>query len=415
LDYEKEKKGKMMNIFQEKRIVLGVTGSIAAYKTISLASSLTKKGAVVDTLLTESAEKLVTPLSFSAVTGRAAKTDQDLWQVQNHVLHIELGENNDAFLIAPATATTIAKLAYGIADNLVTLTALASRTPILVAPAMDGGMYMNSATQKNLEILEERGVQILGPASGHLASGLKGKGRMLESGDLMGHLRKFLGREGKLKGLKVMVTAGGTREDIDPVRMITNRSSGKQGYALAQAAVDHGADVLLISTKNQLPTPVGVDFISVHSAQDMQEAVRDNLAEVDILVMAAAVADYRPEVTSTEKMKKSDQKSINLHLIRTPDILKSVAEMRENGETDLKLVVGFAAESKDLIENAQVKIQKKNLDLIAVNDITRKDAGFEVDTNQVTLIWKNGKSKAYPLQTKYDVAQLILNEAADLL
>lgn len=404
-----------MNIFQGKRIVLGITGSIAAYKMISLASSLTKLGADVDTLLTESAEKLVTPLSFSAVTGRGAKIDRDLWQAQNHVLHIEMGEQNDGFLIAPATATTIAKLAHGIADNLVTLSALASRTPILVAPAMDGGMYNNPATQNNLEILEERGIQILGPAAGHLASGLTGQGRMLEPEEILGHLRKFLGRTGKLKGQKLMVTAGGTREEIDPVRMITNRSSGKQGYALAQAAVDLGADVVLISTMNQLPIPVGVDFISVSSAHDMQEAVKKNLGGVDILVMAAAVADYKPEVFSTEKIKKNNKKSINLHLIRTPDILKSIAEMRKKGQTDLKLVVGFAAESEDLIENAQVKMQIKDLDLIVANDITRKDAGFEVDTNQVKLIWKNGKSKSYPQQTKYDVAELILNETADLL
>jgi len=404
-----------MNIFQRKRIVLGVTGSIAAYKMISLASSLTKNEAEVDVLLTESAQKLVTPLSFSAVTGRAAKTDEDLWQVQNHVLHIEMGEKSDAFLIAPATATTIAKLAHGIADNLVTLSALASRTPILVAPAMDGGMYTHPATQKNLGILEDRGIQILGPASGHLASGLKGQGRMVEPEDLMGYLRIFLGREGILKGHRVMITAGGTQEDIDPVRMITNRSSGKQGYALAQAALDLGADVVLISTKNQLQIPVGVEFISVRSAEEMQEALRENLEEVDILVMAAAVADYRPEDISAEKIKKSDQKTINLNLIRTPDILKSIAEMREKGDTDLKLVVGFAAESKNLTENAQIKMQEKDLDLIVANDITRKDAGFEVDTNQVTLIWKNGKSKAYPLQTKYGAAELIMSEAADLL
>lgn len=404
-----------MNIFQGKRIVLGITGSIAAYKMISLASSLTKLGADVDTLLTESAEKLVTPLSFSAVTGRWAKTDRDLWQAQNHVLHIEMGEQNDAFLIAPATATTIAKLAHGIADNLVTLSALASRTPILVAPAMDGGMYSNPATQRNLEILEERGIQILGPAAGHLASGLTGQGRMLEPEEILGHLRFFIGRNQALAGLRVMVTAGGTREPIDPVREIANRSSGKQGFALAQAAVDQGAEVVLISGPAGLPTPVGVERIDIRTADEMFQAVMDHIQDVDVLIMAAAVADYRPTVPKSTKIKKGQSELTEIPLTRTPDILKEVLEWKRKKNHDRIIVVGFAAETEKMIENAKNKLKQKDLDLIVANDISLPTAGFEVNTNQVVFLKEEQEPIGLPLMSKENVAEKVVEEVIEII
>ena len=284
-----------MKIFENKRIILGVTGSIAAYKSVDLASRLTKAGALVDVVLTEAAAKLVTPVTFSSVTGRKAYLESDLWKVDDHVLHIELGEKSQVFLIAPATANTIAKLAHGIADNLLTVSALASRTDILVAPAMDGGMYSNLATQENLATLKDRGVIILGPAEGHLASGLSGKGRMLEPEELFGHLRARLGKNGILAGKKVVVSAGGTQEPIDPVRVISNKSSGKQGYALAQAALDHGARVVLITTPVCLKPPVESSVVKVTKAEEMAEAVYKESSDADILIMAAAVADYQPD------------------------------------------------------------------------------------------------------------------------
>jgi len=293
-----------MTIFKDKRIVLGVTGSIAAYKSVNLASRLTKAGALVDVVLTQAAAKLVAPLTFSSVTGRKAYLENDLWRVDDHVLHIELGEMNQVFLIAPATANTIAKLAHGISDNLLTVSALASRTDILVAPAMDGGMFSHPATQDNLSILRDRGVTVLGPAEGHLASGLSGKGRMLEPEELFGHLRVWLGKNGNLAGKKVVVSAGGTQEPIDPVRVISNKSSGKQGYALAQAAVDHGAEVVLISTPVCLSPPEGVSLVKVTKAEEMAEAVYKESSDADILIMAAAVADYQPEQESAKKIKK---------------------------------------------------------------------------------------------------------------
>jgi phosphopantothenoylcysteine decarboxylase/phosphopantothenate--cysteine ligase len=402
-----------MNIFDGKRIVLGITGSIAAYKAVSLASRLTKAGALVDVIMTEAASKLVSPISFSSVTGRRAYLEKDLWQVDDHVVHIELGETNQAFLIAPATANTIAKLAHGIADNLLTLSALASRTDILVAPAMDGGMYSHPATQENLSILEMRGVTILGPAAGHLASGLSGKGRMLEPDELMGHLRAWLGKEGPLAGKKVLVTAGGTQEAIDPVRMITNRSSGKQGYALAQAAVDQGGEVILVSAPVCLAPPVGVTLVKVENADEMAEAVLKETENTDMLIMAAAVADYMPDQISNRKIKKSEGGLSDIKLKETRDILKEVAKKKKGKKPNV--TIGFAAETENLLENAQSKLKEKTLDLIAVNDISRTDAGFGVDQNQVTLIWKDGKTEELPLMDKGDVAYEIIQEGTKLL
>ena len=404
-----------MSIFSGKRIVLGVTGSIAAYKSAALASLLTKSGAQVDTILTEGAVKLISPLTFSALTGRKAFQDEDLWKQDEHVLHIDLGENNQAFLIAPATANTLAKLAHGLADNLLTLTALASRTPIAVAPAMDGGMFAHPATQANLAILKERGVQVWGPAAGHLASGLSGQGRMIEPEQLAGHLRKFLGRDGILKGKQVVVTAGGTQEPIDPVRVISNRSSGKQGYAITQAALDAGAEVTLISGPVSLAAPVGAQLISVNSAEEMAGAVLRETKAADLLIMAAAVADYRPARTAAEKIKKAQGGLETLEMERTVDILNRVISRKHQAGTGPGFVVGFAAETENLLENACTKLEAKGMDLIAANDVSEKGAGIGADKNRVHLIWPGGSSKDLGLQSKAEIAAALIQEIASRL
>ena len=398
---------------KNKHIVLGITGSIAAYKSVSLASMLTKAGAKVDVVMTASAAKLVAPLTFRSVTGRGAYVDDDLWQMESHVLHIDLGQKNDAFLIAPATANTIAKLAHGLADNLLTLTALASRTTLLVAPAMDGGMYTNPATQANLHILAERGMIIIGPAEGHLASGLAGKGRMVEPEELFGYLRLALGTDGPLSGRKVVITAGGTREPIDPVRMITNRSSGKQGYALAQAALDLGANVTLISAPTCLDAPIGSTLINVTTADEMLSAVLDAVEDADALIMAAAVADFKPTHQASEKIKKAGGVPI-LTLEPTPDVLGAVAT-HKSASGYPRLMVGFAAESQNLLENAQSKLSSKKLDLIVANDISTPQAGFDVNTNQVTLLGVDGEKRDLPLMSKVEVAEHVLDVVVDLL
>jgi len=404
-----------MKVFEGKRIVLGVTGSIAAYKIVDLASKLTQLGVMIDVILTESAAKLVSPLTFSSVTGCKAYVDQDLWQVEDHVLHIKLGEENQAFFIAPATANTIAKLANGLADNLLTVSALASRTGLLVAPAMDGGMYSHPATQENLQILEKRGVIILGPAAGHLASGMSGKGRMLESDQLLGHLRVFLGKDGVLKGKKVVVTAGGTQEPIDPVRVLSNKSSGKQGFALAQAALDQGAEVTLISSPVCLTPPVGASKVDVTTAEQMASVVLKETENADLLIMAAAVADYKPAQEMKQKVKKDQGGLSVINLETTPDILMELVQRKKSTGIGPRLVIGFAAETDNLLENASSKLKKKDLDLIVANDVSRKDSGFGSDKNQVTLIWKNGRKKELPLMEKTAVSDVIIQEAAKLM
>lgn len=400
-----------MFIFSGKQIILGVTGSIAAYKAADLASKLTQAGANVDVILTESAEKFVTPLTFQSVTGRRAYTDKDLWGNEAHVLHVGLGKNANLLLIAPCTADTIAKLTHGIADNLLTVTALAATCPLVIAPAMDGGMFDAPATQENMETLKKRGVTIIGPAEGHLASGLSGKGRLLEPSEILGHTRMTLGKNGSLADKKVVITAGGTQEAIDPVRIITNHSSGKQGYALAQAALDAGAEVTLITTPVGLTPPVGANVIKVKSAQEMLDAVMNESA--DALIMAAAAADFRPKNVAKEKMKKRDGIP-QIELEAAPDILKTVHSSQSSSRR-FKVMVGFAAESKNLLENADEKLKSKGLDFIAANDISAKDAGFEVDTNRVTLLFANGEKEILPLMSKAQVAEKIIERTSKFL
>jgi phosphopantothenoylcysteine decarboxylase/phosphopantothenate--cysteine ligase len=407
----------MKTPFENRTILLGVTGSIAAYKAAELASRLAQNGANVDVILTQSALQFISALTFQSVTGRPAYTDSDLWGGQGHVLHVSLGRSADLLLIAPASANTLAKLAHGLADNLLTVTALAARGALLVAPAMDGGMYEHPATQANLEILRQRGAHILGPASGHLASGLFGAGRMLEPAELLGHIRLALASEGPLAGKKVVVTAGGTQEPIDPVRVIANRSSGKQGFALAQAALDLGAQVILISGPVHLPTPVGAQRVEVETAAQMQAAVLENIPQAEALVMAAAVADFRPADPAGQKIKREAGVPM-VRLEANPDILKAVAAARAESGCP-RVSVGFAAESQALLENARRKLESKRLDMIVANDISARDAGFSVDTNRVTLLYarpvKGSQAETLPLLSKDEVAQTVMERIVTLL
>jgi len=402
-----------MSILLGKRIILGVTGSIAAYKAADLASKLTQAGAQVDVILTGSAEKFITPLTFQSVTGRRAYTDNDLWGNEAHVLHVGLGHATDLLVIAPCTANTIAKLAHGGADNLLTVTALASQAPLILAPAMDGGMFDHPATQENLDTLRKRGATIIEPAEGHLASGLTGKGRLPETSDLIGHIRLILGRRGLLVNKRVLVTAGGTQEPLDPVRLLTNRSSGKQGYALAQAALDAGAQVILITTPTALTPPVGAEFIKVETAKQMLDAVLKEFPESDALIMAAAVADFRPKDVAENKIKKEGGIP-QIELEATEDILKAVAGVRSELKRK-QVVAGFAAESQSLLENASNKLQSKKLDLIAANDISAKDAGFSFETNRITLLFADGHRESLSLMSKIEAAEIIIERVAALL
>lgn len=407
-----------MNPLENKNIVLGVTGSIAAYKAADLASKLSQSGAVVKVILTELATKFVSSITYQSLTGNCAYTDGDLWGGEAHVLHIGLAHEADLIVIAPATATTIAKLANGIADNLLTVTVLAggsdlSAVPLLIAPAMDAGMYSNPATQENIKTLVQRGAVFIGPDEGHLASGLKAKGRMSEPEEIAGCIRYSLSRGGVLHGKKILVTAGGTREDIDPVRFITNRSTGKQGFALAQAGLDAGAEVVLISTPNNLRSPFGVTQIQVRTAEEMKNAVLQNCADADAICMAAAVSDFRPMKVSSIKIKKVDS-GHTLSLEPTDDILLKISRIRIKTNKP-GVVVGFAAESQDLVTNARAKLDAKNLDLIVANNILSKDTGFASETNQVVLLFPDGQQENLPVMTKYQVAERIILEITKLL
>jgi phosphopantothenoylcysteine decarboxylase/phosphopantothenate--cysteine ligase len=400
-----------MTILTDKHILLGITGSIAAYKAVELASKLTQAGAQVDVILTPAAEKFITPLTFQSVTGRKAFTDADLWGGQAHVLHVGLGQSADLLVIAPCTANTLGKLAHGIADNLLAITALAARCPLLVAPAMDVGIYTHPATRDNIRILSERGVYFAGPAEGRMASGLEGKGRLVEPAELLGHIRLVLGRGGRLAGRKIVVSAGGTQEPLDPVRVLTNKSSGKQGYALAQAALDAGGTVTLVSAPTALTPPVGARLIPVAAVEEMLEVVLAESSGADALVMAAAVGDFRPKQVAKNKLKKRDGIP-QVELAVAPDVLAAVSGL---GRRRPRVVIGFAAESRDLLKNAEAKLKAKNLDMIVANDISAPDSGFGADTNRVTLLFSDAEKQPLPLMSKEEVAETIIARLAMLL
>ena len=390
-----------------KRVVLGVTGSIAAYKAIELARRLEEDGATVDVALTANAARFAPALTFhSVIRGTVAS---DMFDTASPELHVELGRRADLLLVAPATATTLAKLASGIGDSLVTLTALATRAPVLIAPAMDSRMYDNAATQANLETLRARGVAFVGPDEGRLASGERGLGRMSEPEVIVGAVRALFGRAtGDMRGRHVVVSAGGTREAIDPVRFLGNRSSGKMGFALAEAARDRGAAVSLVSTQAPPPALYGVSVEEVESAEEMREALARRLRDADVLVMAAAVADFRPAETAARKRKKQeDGAAWDLALQENPDLVA--------GLDGAFVKVGFAAETNDLIENAAAKLRKKGLDLIVANDVTDPGSGFGGDTNRIVLLDGRGDPEALPLLSKYDAAQRVLDRVTALL
>lgn len=402
-----------MNPLSGKKITLGVAGSIAAYKAVDLASKLHQAGAEVTTILTQSGARFVTPLSFESITGLKAYLDEDLWGADGHIIHVGLGQTSDLLLIAPASANTIGKLANGIADNLLTVTALAARCPVVLAPAMDLGMYGHPANQHNVEVLKSRGVQFIGPAEGHLASGLEGLGRFVEPLDIVSQVRLLFAANGPLSGRHVVVTAGGTQEAIDPVRVISNHSSGKQGFAVAQAALDLGASVTLIHGDVRVKPPSGVEIVRALSAAEMKAAVLNRLSGTDVLVMAAAVADFKPAKPQSQKIKKENGLE-RLTLEPTDDILQAVAAARAKFN-NLKAVVGFAAESQDLIANADKKLKSKKLDLIVANDISAADAGFSVDTNRVTLLTPDGGRQQVALATKAEVAEHIMAAVTSIL
>jgi len=403
----------MPNPLENKHIMLGVTGSIAAYKAAELASRLTQQGALVNTILTKAATEFISPLTFQSVSGQKAYTDMDLWGGEGHVVHVQIGKSTDLMIIAPASANTIAKIAAGIADNLLTVTALAAACPLIIAPAMDAGMYNHPATQKNIAILRERGVNIIGPTEGHLASGLVGPGRMQEPMQILALARRLLSLAGPLVGHKIIVTAGGTREALDPVRFLSNYSTGKQGYALAQAALDLGSELVLISAPTALETPYGCQLVRAESASEMLNAVLSHLHDADALVMAAAVADFRPAKQEKEKIKK-DHTVDSLALEPTDDILKTVAQYKREHHLNLK-IIGFAAESQQLKENSMKKMREKNMDMIVANDISDPQAGFAVDTNKVILMYADGSHEQLPLMHKSLVAEKVIQQLASWL
>ncbi|MDP6101409.1 MAG: bifunctional phosphopantothenoylcysteine decarboxylase/phosphopantothenate--cysteine ligase CoaBC [Dehalococcoidia bacterium] len=396
-----------MRGLEGKNIVLGVCGGIAAYKIADLASKLTQDGATVYVLMTQAAQEFVTPLTFRSLTGQPVTTDMFDGQSPLAVQHVALAGMAHAVVVAPATANTLARLASGMADDPVSLTVLATTAPVLLTPAMDGGMWENPATKVNLAKLRERGFTIAGPVYGRLASGKEGWGRMEEPAVILDTLRYMLGRDGDLAGKKIVVTAGGTQEPLDPVRHLTNPSSGKMGFAVAEAARDRGARAVLVYAPTHLTPPVGVKAIPVRTAQEMQEAIDLSLSGAHALVMAAAVADFRPVKPETQKVKKEYTQGILLELERTPDILKAA-------QGDF-IRVGFAAESQELLKNATDKLRAKSLHLIAANDITATDSGFATDANRCTLLDREGGVEELPLLPKLEVAHRILDRVVGYL
>ena len=399
-----ESKKRVGGALTGKRIVLGVTGSIAAYKAADLTSKLVQQGALVDVVMSEGAVNFVAPLTFRSLTHRPVLHQLFDPASDAGIEHVALAENCDAIVIAPATANVMAKAANGLADDLLTCMLLATRRPVVLAPAMDGYMFENPATQENVSRLVGRGWKVIGPGEGRLASGLVGRGRLADVEDIIGGVKQALGREGDLAGKSVVVTAGGTQEPIDPVRHIGNRSSGKMGYAIAEAARDRGANVTLVSSQTSLRAPYGVEFVRADTAEEMRKEVVGRALGADILVMAAAVADFRPVAEAEHKIKKSGG-GLTLELRETADVLAEAAG-------DRLVKVGFAAESRDLVANAREKMRRKGVDLMVANNITDEGSGFGSDTNRVVIIDSDGVLDELPLLPKAEVAHLLLDRAA---
>ncbi len=392
-----------------KNVVLGVTGGIAAYKACELTSRLRKAGAQVYVIMTENACHFVAPLTFETLSNHPAVTDTfarpSTWEVE----HIALAKRADVFVIAPATANILAKMAHGIADDMLSTTVLATRAPILAAPAMNTGMWENAATQENVKQLLSRGVRFIGPEGGFLACGDSGAGRMSEPTQIFDAIAETLFPRQDMKGLRVVVTAGPTQEKIDPVRYISNRSSGKMGYAIAEAALKRGAAVTLVTGPTRLDPPQGVRAVPIQSTQDLLSAMTACCPEADIVIQAAAPADFTPAMAADEKIKKQGDGDLVLTLRQTPDVAAQVGRMKRPGQT----LVGFAAETNDVLENAEAKLAKKNLDMIVANDVTAPGAGFDVDTNIVTFVTHSGQ-ETLPCLPKKQVAEALLDRVMKL-
>ena len=392
-----------------KEIVLGVTGGIAAYKSAEVVSRLRKQGAQVHVIMTENATKFVAPLTFETLSNHPVVTDTfarpDTWEVE----HIALAKRAELFAIAPATANILAKLAWGLADDMLSTTALATRAPMLVAPAMNVGMWEAAATRQNMATLRQRGVHVVGPGSGFLACGDSGAGRMAEPAEIVAAMEDILCPRQDYAGLRVLVTAGATRERLDPVRFLSNDSSGKMGFAIAAAARDRGAEVTVVCGITQVEPPEGVRVIRVESTRELYEAVTRSAPEADVVIQAAAPADYRFAIIHDQKLKKQDGLPLMVELVENPDIAAAVGKAKRPGQ----VLVGFAAETEHLMENAACKLERKNLDMIVANDVSQPGAGFNVDTNIATLLTHDG-ARECPLQSKAALAQDILDETLSL-
>mgnify|MGYP002621865246 CR=1 FL=1 len=397
-----------MNELAGKNILIGVTGGIAAYKVVEVASRLKKLGAEVRVVMTRAAAEFVAPRTFQETTGNAVAVEMFAGAINFHVEHIALANFADVVLIAPATANFLAKAAHGIADDLLTTVVLATTAPLIVSPSMNTHMLEHPATQKNLEILASRGVQILDAETGWLACGVNGKGRLPEPENIVAEIVKFFAPK-ILSGKKILVTAGGTVEPIDPVRFIGNRSSGKMGYEIARAAQISGAEVVLISGNATVPPPPNVKFVKVETALEMRDAVLAEFDSVDAVVMSAAVADYRVKNPADQKIKKSAE-TMTLELVKNPDILKELGALKKN-----QLLVGFAAETQNVLEYARRKIAEKNLDFIVANNVAAEGAGFSVDTNIITILNRDGTAETLPKMSKAALAEIIVQRVADQL
>ena len=394
---------------KNKCIVVGVTGGIAAYKIASLVSSLKKADNEVHVLMTKEAEQFITPLTFQTLSAQRVITDMFAVDFQPDVHHVSLAKKADIFVIAPATANIIAKMAHGIADDMLSTTILATKAPILIAPAMNTGMWTAQATQDNMQILKSRGIHVIGPEGGKLACGDTGTGRMSEPCEIEQEIVQLLERPKDMQGLHVLITAGATREYLDPVRFITNESSGRMGFALAEAAMERGAEVTLVQGSTSVPQPAVTHSISVKTTQDLYDAVVSECSKADIVIQAAAPCDYRFEETYSQKMKKQSGEPVVLRMVENPDIAAEVGRRKQQGQT----LVGFAAETEKLTDHAMKKLEKKNLDLIVANDVTMPGAGFNTDTNIVTLITRE-EMEPIPKMSKSQLAFVILDKILKL-
>ncbi len=398
-------------MFQNKNVVLFVTGSIASYKSLTLARLLVKNHNQVHVVMSDAAQQFVTPLAFQTVSKQHVLTNDFASPDPAAIPHVYTADYADLAIVAPASANTIAKMANGIADNVVTSTLLTITAPIFVISAMNSHMFENSATQRNIETLKKAGIHVMDPAAGFLAEGYSGRGRMPEPDEILTYVNQHLqAPKGSLQGRKVVVTAGGTREPLDPVRYLTNRSSGKMGFAVAKAAQRAGADVTLIAANPTLEAPEGIHLVKVQTAAELLEAVQREFSDADVLVMAAAVADYRPAEVVDHKIKKNaDNQTMSLKLVRNPDILQTLAPTKRANQ----LMIGFAAETNDLIKNAEKKIQSKKLDLIVANDVSQTSIGFNSDNNQVTFLFGDGRQVKTPVESKQKVADQLIEIVAE--